>query len=136
MKQLIKRTISRPYFLSEMIFVAIVVLSTVPVPEVKPLGEVPLMDKWVHFVMYGVFASCLWFEYYRKAPEKRFTPEAILLAVVFPIITGGALELAQAYLTTCRSGEWMDFYANSIGVGLGFIIGTTIMWKLRKRKRN
>lgn len=136
MKQLIKRTISKPYFLSDMIFVAIVVLSITPIPEVKPLEEVPLMDKWVHFVMYGVFSSCLWFDYYRINQDKRFTLVAIILAVIFPIITGGLLELAQAYLTTCRSGEWMDFYANSIGVGIGLIIGPTIIWTLRKKKRN
>jgi VanZ family protein len=136
MKQLIKRTISKTYFLSDMIFVAIVVLSITPIPEVKPLEEVPLMDKWVHFVMYGVFSSCLWFDYYRINQDKRFTLVAIILAVIFPIITGGLLELAQAYLTTCRSGEWMDFYANSIGVGIGLIIGPTIIWTLRKKKRN
>ena len=119
-----------------MIFVAIVVLSITPIPEVKPLEEVPLMDKWVHFVMYGVFSSCLWFDYYRINQDKRCTLVAIILAGIFPIITGGLLELAQAYLTTCRSGEWMDFYANSIGVGIGLIIGPTIIWTLRKKKRN
>ena len=36
---------------------------------------------------------------------------------------GGILELMQAYLTTCRSGEWLDFVANTIGVCLGTVLG-------------
>lgn len=43
--------------------------------------------------------------------------------VLCPIIMGGLIELAQAYLTTCRSGDIYDFFCNSLGVVLGCIIG-------------
>ena len=33
------------------------------------------------------------------------------------------MELLQAYCTTTRSGEWLDFWADSLGVLLGTIVG-------------
>jgi VanZ family protein len=43
---------------------------------------------------------------------------------------GGMIELAQAYLTTCRSGEWLDLLANSIGV----VIGNTLYFLVKGLK--
>ena len=39
----------------------------------------------------------------------------------------GLLELMQAYLTTCRSGEWLDFAANCVGVALAALVGYFIL---------
>jgi hypothetical protein len=39
------------------------------------------------------------------------------------ILLGGLVELGQAYCTTTRSGEWLDFWADSIGVLLGNLLG-------------
>ena len=36
---------------------------------------------------------------------------------------GGLVELAQAYLTTYRSGDWFDALCNCLGVLLGCLIG-------------
>ena len=41
------------YPLTWLVSVVVVVLSTVPVPEVPELEDVPFFDKWVHFVMYA-----------------------------------------------------------------------------------
>ena len=46
--------------------------------------------------------------------------------VLCPIIMGGLIEFAQAYLTTCRSGDVYDFFCNSLGVLLGCCIGLII----------
>ena len=51
--------------------------------------------------------------------------------VLCPIIMGGLIELAQAYLTTCRSGDIYDFFCNSLGVVLGCIIGLILRAILR-----
>ena len=39
----------------------------------------------------------------------------------------GAMELAQAYLTTVRSGDWIDFLANSIGAGIAYLLGAVLL---------
>ena len=108
----------RRYPITFLLTLAIVLLSLLPVPDVRMTVEVPLMDKWTHMVMYGVLTLVIWLEYIRAHRQMRGL-RLLLLAFLAPIAMGGALELMQAYLTTCRSGEWMDFVANSIGAVVG-----------------
>lgn len=124
-----------PYLLSTITSFAIIIISLIPIPEVKPLQEVPLADKWVHFVMYGGLALCLWFDWYMKNGTDRLQPISLLIAFVYPIVLGGLMELGQAYLTTCRSGDMIDFYANTIGAFLGLVLGTTVVRQISKRTR-
>lgn len=112
----------RRYPLALLVAVAIVLLSLLPIPDMKVDVHVPLADKWTHMVMYGVLTFIIWFEY-RRSHKQWNALKLMLLAFLAPIAFGGLLELAQAYLTTCRSGEWMDFAANSIGVCLGTALG-------------
>lgn len=108
----------RRYPISFLLALAIVLLSLLPIPDVRMTVEVPLMDKWTHMVMYGVLTLVIWLEYIRAHRQMRGL-RLLLLAFLAPIAMGGALELMQAYLTTCRSGEWLDFVANSIGAVVG-----------------
>lgn len=111
------------YPLSTLCLTAIVWLSlTTWFPEVPNIEEVPFYDKWAHFVMYGGWTSVIWWEN-RRHP----LPRPLLWGVLVPVMTGGLLELAQAYLTTCRSGDWLDFLANSVGVLLG--LGMSLLFR-------
>ena len=56
----------RRYPLALMAAAAIAVLSLIPIPEVKPMAEVPLADKWVHMLMYGTLCCLIWWEYLRN----------------------------------------------------------------------
>lgn len=105
--------------------VAIIIASLIPIPEIKPLEDIPLMDKWTHFVMYGGLACAAWFDIYRSKTQVP-TAGKLLLAIVYPILLGGLMELAQAYLTTCRNGDWLDFIANTIGAVIAIPIGAVI----------
>lgn len=110
----------RNYLFTTIVSVAIVVLSTIPIPENPPLGDVPFIDKWVHFVMYAGLSLVMWVDRVwmgKKAPTKLF----LLMAFLFPAVLGGLMELVQAYLTTCRSGDWIDFEADVVGALLGVI---------------
>lgn len=105
---------------------AITLLSLIPVPEVPQLADVPLFDKWVHFVMYGWLSAIMWWESCTRKEATRnrgSLPSLLLLNSLFPALLGGLLELGQAYLTTCRSGDWWDFLADAIGALLGTLIG-------------
>lgn len=108
----------RRYPITFLLALAIVLLSLLPIPDVRMTVEVPLVDKWTHMVMYGVLTLVIWLEYIRAHRQMRGL-RLLLLAFLAPIAMGGALELMQAYLTTCRSGEWLDFVANSIGAVVG-----------------
>ena len=130
------------YPLSSLLVVAIWVVCLIPIPE-TPLSDVNLIDKWTHFVMYGSLTSVIWFEYVRRhkplthhyvtpsplgerMPEGQVRGRLLIGGVLCPIIMGGLIELAQAYLTTCRSGDVYDFFCNSLGVLLGYCIGLII----------
>ena len=119
------------YPIALLLAVGIVLLSLLPIPEIKLAEEVPLADKWTHMVMYGVLTLAIWFDY-KRSHKKCNAWRLLLFAFLAPIAMGGILELMQAYLTTCRSGEWLDFVANSIGVCLGSIGGILIMKAARK----
>lgn len=121
------------YPLALLAAISIAVLSLIPIPEVNPPVEVPLADKWVHMLMYGTLCCVIWWEYLRSHRQKNWL-RIVFFAFLAPIVMGGALELAQRYLTTCRSGEWLDFVANSIGVLLATIVGLAFCWFAKGKK--
>ena len=112
----------RQYFWTLLASTLVVVASVVPVPE-TPMGDVPLFDKWVHFVMYGGIACAAWFDSYRHDDDRRYTWHTFCWTVLMPVVLGGVLELVQRYLTTTRSGEWLDFVADALGVAMAFPVG-------------
>ena len=122
MREMLKN-LSRRYPLTSVLVAVIWVICLVPIPEDVPLGDVPMMDKWTHFVMYGTLCIVMWWEYLRQH-EKTNAGRLVLLAFLAPIVMSGLIELAQAYCTGGnRSGDWLDFAANTIGVVLGNVIG-------------
>lgn len=123
----------RRYALALLVAVVIVLLSLLPMPDMKVGVEVPLADKWTHMVMYGVLTLVIWFEYQRSHNQWDIG-KLLLFAFLAPIAMGGALELMQAHLTTCRSGEWLDFVANTIGVCLGTVGG--LLMKLSAKRQS
>ena len=142
MKQL--TNLIRRYPLSTILVILIWVLCLLPwIPE-TPLSDVSLIDKWTHLVMYGTLTAVIWWEGKIFSPQKsseakgstnvglnektsiktRNAKRWYLLAFLGPVAMGGLVELAQAYCTAGhRSGEWLDFAANSLGVVLGTLIG-------------
>ena len=115
----------RRYPITLLLAVGIVFLSLLPIPDLKVEVPVPLADKWTHMLMYGVLTLVIWLEY-RRSHQDLSKGKLLLFAFLAPIAMGGLLELAQAYLTTCRSGDWLDFVANTIGICCGTVLGLLI----------
>ena len=112
----------RRYPVTLLLVLAIVLLSMLPMPDMKIGEDIPLADKWTHMVMYGTLTLAIWLEY-KRSHQRLNALRLLLFAFLAPIAMGGTLELAQANLTTCRSGEWLDFVANTIGVCIGTALG-------------
>ena len=138
------KTILRQYPLTILLALAIWVVCLIPVPE-TPLNEISFIDKWTHFVMYAVQTLVLLYEYRRAsgsssakadgmgtkaegtaAGNKKSNSNSAWL-LLLPISQGCLVELAQAYLTTCRSGDWFDALCNTLGVLIGAGIGKLII---------
>lgn len=130
MKEYIKK-----YPISLFLITAIWIICLIPIPE-TPLDDVPMIDKWTHFVMYGSLCSVIFTEYANRHIKPNIKRLAIG-GVLLPIIMGGLIELAQAYCTGGnRSGDWMDWIANSIGVMIGTAIGSLVVYLRAKARKD
>lgn len=116
------------YPLSLLLTVIIWVLCFINVPE-TPLENITLMDKWTHIAMYLVLGIVIFWESNRK--RKRAMPpvqemkkaKVVLWTFVLPALMGGLIEILQANCTGGRrSGDWLDFAADSIGATLALAI--------------
>ena len=112
------------------------ILSLLPSFPETPLDNVALIDKWVHFIMYGGTCLVIWVEYVLKHKSPDYE-KLFFWAWLLPVIMGGVLELLQAYCTTTRKGDWLDFAANSTGVtlaGIAGLIGTIAYYRFQREK--
>lgn len=116
------------YPLSLLLTVIIWVLCFINVPE-TPLENITLIDKWTHIAMYLVLGIVIFWESNRK--RKRAMPpvqemkkaKVVLWTFVLPALMGGLIEILQANCTGGRrSGDWLDFAADSIGAALALAI--------------
>ena len=86
----------------------------------------PHFDKFAHFMMYFGFCVVLWFEYYRSHPDI-VRSKLFWGAIIGPILFSGAMEMAQAIMTTYRSGDIFDFIFNILGVVSAAFVGVFII---------
>ena len=109
-------------------------LSLFTPPKIE-LANVRFIDKWAHLLMYGSLAFILWTEDWRARKTFTSMPRALAL-YIGPVAMSGLIELAQAYCTTNRTGDWLDLAANAIGALSGIVLGCFVTRPLRKKGRN
>ena len=119
----------KEYFLTLLVTIIIIVLSTIPIPEEAPMSDFPLIDKWVHMLLYAGLAFIMWFDHVVRS-DKKLSRKYVLWMFFYPVVLGGVMELVQAFFTTCRSGDWIDFEADAIGtaIGIGLSILANKLW--------
>ena len=93
------------------ILLVIVFLSLYPLPK---LPEFQGTDKTYHLIAYFLLAL----------PSGLKKPTKWVLFIFLFIIFGGVIEMIQPYVN--RYGEWLDFFANTIGVISGFFVGVIL----------
>ena len=85
-------------------------------------------DKWVHLLMYALFAYMLIWD---AICDGLRGWRLVLLTLVFPIMYGGLIEIIQEQWFYPRTGDWYDWLADSVGVVLGLAI-----WMMIDKIRN
>ena len=86
-------------------------------PEVPPF--IPHFDKIVHAGIFGVLVGLLGFSFSKVS--KRFQLYLLVSIVLF----AGMSEVIQEYLVPGRGGDWGDFIADLVGIGIGVLISYT-----------
>lgn len=114
------------YPITLVLVIVIWYLSLFTPPETK-LNEIKFIDKWTHLLMYGTLTVCFWLETFRSC-RKQLTVSRWVVMFLLPVIMGGLVELVQAYCTVNRTGDWIDFLANTVGV----LLGASIAYLFRK----
>ena len=99
-------------------------------PPKTELANVRFIDKWAHLLMYGSLAFVLWMEDWRVRKASPSMPRALYIG---PVAMSGLIELAQAYCTTDRSGDWLDLAAKAIGALAGIVLSGMLTRKMRKK---
>lgn len=102
-------------------------------PPKTELANVRFIDKWAHLLMYGSLAFILWMEDWRARHSLASVPH-ILTLYMGPVVMSGLIELAQAYCTTDRSGDWLDLGANAVGTLLGIALGILFTQRTYRKK--
>jgi VanZ family protein len=125
MKQNLQKYV-RDYPYSVLIIVVIWLLSLLPFFPETPLDDVPFIDKWTHFVMYGTLSLTIWYEY-RRHHSRPCYRHLFFWGWLAPIAMSGLLELLQEYATVTRSGEWTDWAANATGATIGSVLGLLLL---------
>ena len=86
--------------------------------------ELLSFDKFVHASIFFVM-TCLWLIYFFKSDKRSLS--SVITIVFFCVSYGGLLEIMQAKVFSNRSGDWLDFIANSFGCLMG-------LWFFNKKK--
>lgn len=124
----------RKYPFSVLLTVVIWVLCLIPIVK-NPIPSMQLTDKWAHCLMYFVFTLCIWVEYLWSHHQYNYT-KLLCFGCIAPVVMGGLVEIAQATCTGGhRSGEWLDFVADTIGVLIACCISCLLATGLSKYRK-
>ena len=111
----------------------IIFLCLIRIPLQENTIEIPNFDKIVHFTMYLFLGGAYLFESTHKRTSSMlwiYTKNLIYCGIM-----AGGLELAQMYLTSYRSGEWLDFWCGMAGAFTSCVVAVLIRLAFRSRGR-
>lgn len=129
------KTWHKYYPLSIFIIIIVCWLSLFNPAEYEVLNEIHIWDLLAHCIMYFGVAIVFWYEYLLNNRKLKLS-DIVIFLILGPALLGGLLELVQEHLTTARSGEWVDFYADLIGVVIGAAVGWWVERPLIQRHRS
>jgi len=78
-------------------------------------------DKLAHALVFALLAFWLTVGLRKQSIYRRHRIFAPLLALVYSIAYGGAIEVTQELLLADRYGDWKDLLADAVGAGIGVI---------------
>ncbi len=109
-------------------------LTVLSTPKVNPdswLRLIPFVDKWVHLSLFFVFNFILFLEQKKTNENNSFY---YLASIILGIVYGGLIELFQAFFTTNRSAEYLDWLADIVGVLLAYLIFKYLFKSVKQTK--
>lgn len=100
------------------------------IPKINWL-ELLSFDKFVHASIFFTEEVLFIYALIRLPDETFFRKNYKWLSVLICIAYGGMLELMQFYIFSQRSGDWLDFIANSTGCLAGLLLYPFLSRKIK-----
>lgn len=114
------------FFPSLLSAIIIIILSAIPGDRIH-LPPIWNIDKYIHLGVYFVQTIILMtgfrLFYGSRLPLRR----AIFISLSLAVSMGGLLEILQEYVFISRSGDYLDFTANTLGAISASIIASLIL---------
>ena len=116
--------IIQSYWKSLLSVIVIIYLSFAPPSDFQEIPKVNILffDKIVHVALY-IFLTIIFINDFRN--HNKFSKNNsiyIVQCLLFPIILGGCIEIAQDKWFYPRTAEWVDWFADILGVSIGLLI--------------
>lgn len=90
-------------------------------PEAGPPPAFPFQDKVFHIIAF----ACL------TGPAVLVLPGRYLwFWIAHMLALGGGIEIVQARMAQGRSGDWLDFLADAVGIALAVLVGRALRRRL------
>lgn len=109
----------------------VLILSAVPgnyFPQIQRFSNLLTPDKLVHFFLYAVFCYLVLIGIIKH--KKSYNQYTLLVGVLLIILWGGLMEIMQHHIFIRRNGNIYDFFANSLGCALAYVL---ILYLERKK---
>lgn len=106
-------------------------LTSEPLPE-EDIPMIPGIDKLIHSVMFGGLFGAICFDYYRGGGI--FFRRFITLTAMICVVSGGLVEYLQIAMDNGRTGDWIDFAADTLGVVVAIFAAPPTVKKVVKRR--
>jgi VanZ family protein len=101
-------------FLMLLIFLA-------PASDLPEGPELPYLDKLVHVGMFAIFTILLYLASMKHKGIRVISFPLILNLLIYTMVFGAAIELAQFFMDLGREGDIYDLVSDLAGYFLGFI---------------
>jgi hypothetical protein len=98
-------------------FITITVLSAIPGDRIE-LPPIWNLDKFLHMLVYFVQTLSIALGYRIYYGKDVSVNRMLSVSMLFGIIMGGILEILQEHVFQNRSGDYLDFLANSLRSGI------------------
>jgi VanZ family protein len=94
-----------------------------------PQAPMTHFDKLVHTLLFFGLSGVVFFDNTRYLRQSTPLQRIFFGSFLFPVFFGGMIEVLQGYAH--RSGDWMDFLFDAIGVVAGILICWLINTRLK-----
>ena len=117
------------YWKSILSVIIIVYLSFAPPSDFREMPKVNILffDKIVHVALYLFLTIVLIFDFRSHNKFSKNNSIYIVQCILFPIVLGGCIEIAQDKWFYPRTAEWVDWLADILGDTIALVV--TLFYK-------